>query len=288
MKTSYHTRKINGVEIFYREAGDKNKPTVVLLHGYPTSSHMFRNLIHDLSDDFHLIAPDYPGYGRSEQPPIGEFDYTFENMSNIVKTLLDELGIAKFSLYLMDYGAPIGFRIASRNPDQIDTLIIQNGCAYEEGLETFWDPFKVYWKDINNEEAKNTLSTFHAPDGLKWQYTHAVPDPSVISPDNWEIDLRHLERPENGDIQLAMFYDYQTNVVLYPEWQEYFRNYQPETIVVYGKDDYIFPGVGAEAFKKDLKNLEFHLFSTGHFALESFGAEMGALIKDFLLRKTGK
>ena len=288
MKTSYHTRKINGVDIFYREAGDKNKPTVVLLHGYPTSSHMFRNLIHDLSDDFHLIAPDYPGYGRSEQPPIGEFDYTFENMSNIVKTLLDELGIAKFSLYLMDYGAPIGFRIASRNPDQIDTLIIQNGCAYEEGLETFWDPFKVYWKDINNEEAKNTLSTFHAPDGLKWQYTHAVPDSSVISPDNWEIDLRHLERPENGDIQLAMFYDYQTNVVLYPEWQEYFRNYQPETIVVYGKDDYIFPGVGAEAFKKDLKNLEFHLFSTGHFALESFGVEMGALIKDFLLRKTGK
>jgi len=288
MKTSYHTRKINGVEIFYREAGDKNKPTVVLLHGYPTSSHMFRNLIHDLSDDFHLIAPDYPGYGRSEQPPIGEFDYTFENMSNIVKTLLDELGIGKFSLYLMDYGAPIGFRIASRNPDQIDTLIIQNGCAYEEGLETFWDPIKVYWGDINNKEAENTLRGFHSPDGLKWQYTHGVPDTSLISPDNWEVDLRHLERPENGAIQLAMFYDYQTNVVLYPEWQEYFRKYQPETIVVYGKDDYIFPGVGGEAFKKDLKNLEFHLFSTGHFALESFGAEMGALIKDFLLRKTGK
>jgi len=288
MKTSYHTRKINGVEIFYREAGDKNKPTVVLLHGYPTSSHMFRNLINDLADDFHLIAPDYPGYGRSEQPPISEFAYTFENISNIVKTLLDELEIKKFSLYLMDYGAPIGFRIASRNPDQIDTLIIQNGCAYEEGLETFWDPFKVYWKDINNKEAINTLQGFHAPDGLKWQYTHNVPDPAAISPDNWEIDLRHLERPENNDIQLAMFYDYQTNVVLYPEWQEYFRKYQPETIVVYGKDDYIFPGSGAEAFKKDLKNLEFHLFNTGHFALESYGEEMGALIKDFLLRKTAK
>jgi len=288
MKTSYHTRKINGVEIFYREAGDKNKPTVVLLHGYPTSSHMFRNLINDLADDFHLIAPDYPGYGRSEQPPISEFAYTFENISNIVKTLLDELEIKKFSLYLMDYGAPIGFRIASRNPDQIDTLIIQNGCAYEEGLETFWDPFKVYWKDINNKEAINTLQGFHAPDGLKWQYTHNVPDPAAISPDNWEIDLRHLERSENNDIQLAMFYDYQTNVVLYPEWQEYFRKYQPETIVVYGKDDYIFPGSGAEAFKKDLKNLEFHLFNTGHFALESYGEEMGALIKDFLLRKTAK
>ena len=288
MKTSYHSRKINGVEIFYREAGDKQKPTVLLLHGYPTSSHMFRNLINDLADDFHLIAPDYPGYGRSEQPPMAEFDYTFENLSNIMKTLLDELGIKKFSLYLMDYGAPIGFRIASRNPDQVETLIIQNGCAYEEGLQTFWDPIKEYWIDRNNKVAENTLRGFHDPNGLHWQYTHAVPDPNAISPDNWEIDLRHLERPENGDIQLAMFYDYQTNVVLYPEWQQYFRDYQPETIIVYGKDDYIFPGIGAEAFKKDLKNLEFHLFNTGHFALESYGDEIGALIKDFLLRKTGK
>ena len=288
MKTSYHSRKINGVDIFYREAGSKDKPTVLLLHGYPTSSHMFRNLITELADDFHLIAPDYPGYGRSEQPPMSQFDYTFENISNIIKKLLDELGVEKFSVYLMDYGAPIGFRLASRNPDKIETLIIQNGCAYEEGLETFWDPIKVYWGDRNNKEAENTLRGFHDPNGLKWQYTHAVPDPSVISPDNWEIDLRHLERPENGDIQLAMFYDYQTNVVLYPEWQEYFRKYQPETLIVYGKDDYIFPGTGAEAFKKDLKNLEYHLFSTGHFALESFGDEIGALIKDFLLRKTGK
>lgn len=288
MKTSYHSRKINGVEIFYREGGDKNKPTVLLLHGYPTSSHMFRNLINELLDDFHLIAPDYPGFGRSEQPPIASFEYSFENYSNIVKKLLDELGIAKFSIYLMDYGAPIGFRIASRNPDQIETLIIQNGCAYDEGLETFWDPIKEYWKDRNNKAAENTIRGFHDPNGLKWQYTHAVPDPSVISPDNWELDLRHLERPENGDIQLALFYDYQTNVVLYPEWHEYFRKYQPETIIVYGKDDYIFPGSGAEAFKKDLKNLEYHLFNTGHFALESFGDEIIALIKDFLLRKTGK
>ncbi|TRW27259.1 alpha/beta hydrolase [Flavobacterium zepuense] len=288
MKTSYHSKKINGVEIFYREAGNKQKPAVVLLHGYPTSSHMFRNLMDDLADDFYLIAPDYPGYGRSEQPPMAKFDYTFENMSKLVKGLIDELGIEKFSLYLMDYGAPIGFRIASRNPDKIDTLIIQNGCAYEEGLETFWDPIKEYWADRNNKVAENTLRGFHDPNGLKWQYTHAVPNPDVISPDNWELDLRHLERPENGAIQLQMFYDYQTNVVLYPEWQEYFRKYQPETIIVYGKDDYIFPGVGAEAFKKDLKNLEFHLFGTGHFALESFGDEIIPLIKDFLLRKTGK
>ncbi|KQT35800.1 hydrolase [Chryseobacterium sp. Leaf405] len=288
MKTKYNTKKINGVEIFYREAGDKTKPTLLLLHGYPTSSHMFRNLISDLSDRYHLIAPDYPGYGRSEQPPIAEFDYTFENMARLMTSLLKELDIQKYSLYLMDYGAPIGFRIASAEPEKVDSLIIQNGCAYEEGLETFWDPFKVYWNDINNKEAENTLKGFHSPDGLKWQYTHNVPDPSAISPDNWEIDLRHLERHENGDIQLAMFYDYQTNVKLYPKWQEYFRKYQPETLVVYGKDDYIFPGVGAEAFKKDLKNLEFHLFDTGHFALESFGEEIGQLIGDFLDRKVAK
>lgn len=285
MKTTYNTRKINGVEIFYREAGDKNKPTLVLLHGYPTSSHMFRNLIVDLSDKYHLIAPDYPGYGRSEQPPMKDFDYTFENMASIVTTLLSELDIQKYSLYLMDYGAPIGFRIASASPEKIDTLIIQNGCAYDEGLEAFWDPIKAYWKNVNDKEAEATLKTFHTPDGLKWQYTHSVPDVNAISPDNWEIDLRHLERPENGAIQLAMFYDYQTNVVLYPKWQQYFRDHQPETLIVYGKDDYIFPGVGAEAFKKDLKNLEFHLFETGHFALESYGKEIGELISDFLDRK---
>lgn len=285
MKTTYHTREINGVEIFYREAGDKNNPTLVLLHGYPTSSHMFRNLIMDLSDKYHLIAPDYPGYGRSEQPPMKDFAYTFENMASIVTTLLSELDINKYSLYLMDYGAPIGFRIASASPEKIDTLIIQNGCAYDEGLEAFWDPIKAYWKDVNDKEAETTLRTFHNADGLKWQYTHSVPDVSAISPDNWEIDLRHLDRPENGAIQLAMFYDYQTNVVLYPKWQQYFRDHQPETLVVYGKDDYIFPGVGAEAFKKDLKNLEFHLFDTGHFALESHGKEIGGLIRDFLARK---
>ncbi|MFT3796154.1 alpha/beta fold hydrolase [Flavobacterium sp.] len=288
MKTNYHTKKINGVEIFYREAGDKKNPTVLLLHGYPTSSHMFRNLITDLSDRYHLIAPDYPGYGRSEQPPMASFDYTFENMAVLMTALLKELDIQKYSLYLMDYGAPIGFRIASASPEKIDSLIIQNGCAYEEGLETFWDPFKVYWKDRGNKEAENTLQGFHSPDGLKWQYTHNVPDVNLISPDNWEIDLRHLERPENNAIQLQMFYDYQTNVVLYPKWQEYFRKHQPETLIVYGKNDYIFPGVGAEAFKKDLKNLEFHLFDTGHFALESFGVEIGALIGDFLERKVVK
>jgi len=288
MKTTYQIKNINGVDIFYREAGDKNKPTLVLLHGYPTSSHMYRNLIKDLSNKYHLIAPDYPGYGRSEQPPISEFEYTFANFASIITSLLAELGIEKYSLYLMDYGAPIGFRIAVANPEKIDSLIVQNGCAYEEGLETFWDPIKAYWKNREDKEAENTLRTFHDPNGLKWQYTHNVPDVSAISPDNWEIDLRHLERPENGDIQLALFYDYQTNVVLYPQWQQYFRDHQPQMLIVYGKDDYIFPGSGAEAFKKDVKNLEFHLFETGHFALESYGDEIAAIIDDFLTRKVAK
>ncbi|MFC3157245.1 Pimeloyl-ACP methyl ester carboxylesterase [Chryseobacterium arachidis] len=285
MKTTFKTEKINGVDIFYREAGDKSKPTLVLLHGYPTSSHMYRNLIQSLSHKYHLIAPDYPGYGRSEQPPMAEFEYTFDNFAKIITALLNKLDIQKYSLYLMDYGAPIGFRIASASPEKIDTLIVQNGCAYEEGLEAFWDPIKAYWADRNNKEAENTLRGFHDLNGLKWQYTHNVPDQSVVSPDNWEIDLRHLERPENGAIQLALFYDYQTNVPLYPSWQQYFRDYQPEMLIVYGKDDYIFPGSGAEAFKKDVKNLEFHLFDAGHFALESHGEEISAIIDDFLDRK---
>jgi pimeloyl-ACP methyl ester carboxylesterase len=285
MQTKHQFIKINGVDIFYREAGPSDAPVLVLLHGYPTSSHMFRNLIHNLSDKFRLIAPDYPGYGRSEQPKIADFAYTFANYATIVDGLLKALEIDKFSLYLMDYGAPVGWRIASANPEKIQTLIVQNGCAYEEGLETFWDPFKLYWADRNDKTAEDTLKTFHAPDGLKWQYTHGVPDPSVVSPDNWEIDLRHLERVENGQIQLDLFYDYRTNVVLYPQWQQYLRESNPEMLVVYGKNDYIFPVSGAEAYKKDVKNLEYHLFDAGHFALESVGEEIADKIRDFLGRK---
>jgi len=285
--THYHTVKINGVEIFYREAGPADAPTLLLLHGYPTSSHMYRNLIMDLSDKYHLIAPDYPGYGRSEQPPIKDFDYSFENYANIVDGLLMHLDIKKYSLYLMDYGAPVGWTLAYRHPERIETLIVQNGCCYEEGLETFWDPIKALWKDRNDKEAIKKCQGFHSPEGLKWQYTHSVPDTSLVSPDNWEIDLRHLLRPENDDIQIAMFYDYRNNVRQYPKWQAYLREYNPEMLIVYGKNDYIFPVAGAEAYKKDVKNLEYHLYDTGHFALESFGPEIGATIRDFLDRKIG-
>ncbi|MCH8080698.1 MAG: alpha/beta hydrolase [Proteobacteria bacterium] len=275
------TVEVNGLEIFYREAGSKDSPTILLLHGYPTSSHMFRNLMKDLSDSYHLLAPDYPGYGNSEQPPMDEFDYTFDNMAAIVEGFLEKLDVKKYSIYLMDYGAPIGFRIAAKYPERVDALIIQNGNAYDEGLLEFWDPIKKYWNDKTEENGK-ALEGFHSLDGLKWQYTHGVRDPEKISPDNWNIDLTHLTRDENDKIQLAMFYDYRTNVPLYPGWQEYFRTYQPPTIIVWGKNDYIFPSEGAFPYKRDLKNIEFHLLDTGHFALEEEGEVMAELIREFL------
>lgn len=286
-RTRHHYVTINGVEIFYREAGRPDAPALVLLHGYPTSSHMYRNLMNELSDDYHLVAPDYPGYGRSEQPPMSNFDYTFENYTNIVEGLLKYLQIEKYSLYLMDYGAPVGWTLATRYPKRVETIIVQNGCCYEEGLETFWDPIKALWKDRNDQEAVKKCRAFHSPEGLKWQYTHGVPDVSLIAPDNWELDLRHLLRPGNDDIQIQMFYDYRNNVKQYPKWQEYLRTENPEMLIVYGKNDYIFPVIGAEAFKRDVKKLEYHLFDTGHFALESYGDEIAATIRNFLDRKVG-
>ena len=285
--TLHKTIKVNDLNIFYREAGDVNKPTILLLHGYPTSSHMFRDLITDLSVHYHVLAPDYPGFGRSDQPLIKDFEYTFDNMAIIVEDFLKELKVEKYSIYLMDYGAPIGFRIAAKYPEKVDALIIQNGNAYDEGLKDFWIPIKKYWNDYTVENGK-PLEGFHAPAGLKWQYTHGVQDTLKISPDNWTIDLQHLTRPENNEIQLAMFYDYRTNVPLYPEWQQYFRDHQPPTLIVWGKNDYIFPADGAYPYKKDLQNLEFHLLDTGHFALEEKGDEIADYILKFLQKNNIK
>ncbi len=285
--TLHKTIKVHGVDLFYREAGNVKKPTIVLLHGYPTSSHMFRNLITDLSVRYHVLAPDYPGFGRSEQPAMKDFAYTFDNMASLVEGFLKKLKVKKYSLYLMDYGAPIGFRIASKYPNRIESLIIQNGNAYDEGLRDFWIPIKKYWNDYTIENGK-ALEGFHSPDGLKWQYTHGAQDVSKISPDNWNLDLQHLKRPENDKIQLAMFYDYRTNVPLYPKWQQYFRAYQPATLIVWGKNDYIFPAEGAHPYKRDLKNVETHLLDTGHFALEEKGTEIANYIVKFLQKNNIK
>ena len=263
----YKTVKIDGLDIFYREAGSKNAPTILLLHGFPTSSHMFRNLIQKLSNEFHLVAPDYPGYGNSSMPTIDEFDYNFANIANIIKKFVETIGIEKYSLYVMDYGAPIGFRLFSMNPEKVQALIIQNGNAYDEGLGEFWDPIKDWWnnKTPDNEKKLHYLVTEEA---TKWQYTNGTRNPQSISPDNWIIDQARLNRPGNNAIQLAMLYDYKTNPPLYPQWQKNLSKYQPPTLIVWGKNDYIFPESGAHPYKRDLKDVETYILNTGHFALE--------------------
>ena len=214
-QTLHKTINIDGLEIFYREAGPKNAPTILLLHGFPTSSHMFRNLMPALSDRFHVIAPDYPGFGNSSQPGVDEFDYTFDKLADVMEAFTQQLGLQHYSLYLMDYGAPIGFRLAERHPERVDALIVQNGNAYVEGLREFWNPIRRYWKEPTPENAQ-PLAGFISRDGVKWQYTHGVRNEMSISPDNWNVDLRHLTRAGNPEIQLALFYDYQNNVPHYP------------------------------------------------------------------------
>lgn len=280
-QTQHRTIMVDGLEIFYREAGQANAPTILLLHGFPTSSHMFRNLIPALSDRFHVVAPDYPGFGNSAMPSVDEFDYTFDNLAYVMQRFVEKLGLKRYSLYLMDYGAPVGFRLAVRHPERVDSLIVQNGNAYAEGLLEFWDPIRKYWNDRTSENAQ-ALAGFIAPEGVKWQYTHGVRNEAAISPDNWNVDLRHLTREGNPDIQLALFYDYQNNVPHYPVWQAYFRKHQPPTLIVWGRNDYIFPAEGAYPYKRDLENLEFHLLDTGHFALEEDGQVIAKYIRRFM------
>lgn len=280
-QTLHKTLNVDGVEIFYREAGPVDAPTILLLHGFPTSSHMFRNLIPALSDKYHLIAPDYPGFGNSAQPSMDEFEYSFDNIARLMEKFVAELKIKKYSIYLMDYGAPIGFRLAAKHPEKITTLIVQNGNAYDEGLAEFWDPIRTYWNDRSPINAK-PLANFITLEGVKWQYTHGVRNTQTISPDNWNVDLRHLTREGNPSIQLQLFYDYQNNIPYYPEWQAYFRKYQPATLIVWGKNDFIFPAQGAYPYKRDLNNLEFHLLDTGHFALEEDGEVITKTIRKFL------
>jgi pimeloyl-ACP methyl ester carboxylesterase len=279
----YHTAEIDGLDIFYREAGTPGAPVVLLLHGFPTSSHMFRNLIPALAERYHVIAPDYPGFGNSSMPAVDEFDYTFDNLAKITEHLIDHLGLDSYSLYVMDYGAPVGFRIATNHPERVDALIIQNGNAYDEGLLEFWDPIKAYWADPSTEH-RDALRGLLTIDATKWQYTHGVRDVTAISPDNWNIDQRLLDRAGNNEIQLDLFLDYGSNPPLYPQWQEYLRTSQPPVLIVWGQNDPIFPAEGAHPYKRDVKDLEFHLLDTGHFVLEEDGAEVAGLIGTFLDR----
>jgi pimeloyl-ACP methyl ester carboxylesterase len=279
--TTYRTIAIDGLDIFYREAGSRSNPTILLLHGFPTSSHMFRNLMSALADRFHLVALDYPGYGNSSMPTVDEFDYTFDRLAEIVEKFITAVDLKRYSLYVMDYGAPIGYRIAAKYPERVEALIVQNGNAYEEGLREFWDPIKAYWQECSPENA-DKLRPFFTLETTKWQYTHGVRNPEAISPDTWNMDQLFLDRPGNVEIQLALFYSYGTNPPLYPQWQEYFRKYQPPALIVWGKNDYIFPAEGAYPYKRDLNDVEFHLLDTGHFALEKDGETITNYIRQFL------
>lgn len=287
IKMKNQTITVDGQTIFYREAGDKEKPTILLLHGFPTSSHMFRNVIPALADKFHLVAPDYPGFGYSSMPPVDTFEYTFDHLAEIMDKFVTQIGLERYSLYVMDYGAPVGYRIAVKHPEKIEALIVQNGNAYDEGLGEFWEPLKAYWSDPT-EKNKNALKKFLTLEATKWQYTHGVKDENAISPDNWIHDQMLLDRPGNNEIQLQLFYDYKSNPPLYPQWQEYFRKYQPPTLVVWGRNDIIFPKEGAIPYQRDLENVQIHLLNTGHFALEEEGEQIAELISRFLLtnRKT--
>ena len=302
--TLHKTVEVDGLDIFYREAGPKDAPTILLLHGFPTSSHMFRNLIPQLSDQFHLVAPDYPGYGNSSMPKVDEFDYSFDNLAKVMEQFIQKVGLKRYSLYLMDYGAPVGFRLAVNHPERIQALIIQNGNAYIEGINNnFLEPIREYWKDrkainkgLDNPFWKNVKAAYKQPNmaneealrflvtlgATQWQYTNGVRNKEVVSPDNWHVTQRLLDRPGNEAIQLQLFYSYGSNPPLYPTWQAYLREHQPPTLLVWGKNDEIFPTEGAHPYKKDLKNLEFHLLDTGHFALEEDGEIIAEYIRRFL------
>jgi pimeloyl-ACP methyl ester carboxylesterase len=280
----YRTADVDGFKIFYREAGPAQAPKLLLLHGFPSSSHMFRDLIPLLADRFHIIAPDLPGFGRSDMPPRAQFKYTFDNIAAVIERFTEVVKFDRFALYVFDYGAPTGFRLATRHPERISALISQNGNAYEEGLSDGWNPIRAYWQDPSQQNRK-ALRAFLAPDTTRWQYTHGVSDEASVSPDGIALDNFYLTREGADEIQLDLFGDYQSNVALYPTFQAYFRKHRPPLLAVWGKNDPFFLPPGAEAFKRDIPEADIRFFDTGHFALETHAQPIAAAIREFLQEK---
>lgn len=279
----YRKEKVGELDIFYREAGDPANPAVVLLHGFPTSSHMYREVLRSLGDSYYLVAPDYPGFGDSSFPAPGEFEYTFDNIAGVVNAFLEQKGIGKYSLMMQDYGSPVGFRIASRNPGRVRSLIIQNGNAYEEGFNPeSWQPIFEYWKDQTPELEKALVAGLLSLEGIRFQYTHGTRNPDGISPDNWNLDFLKMSRPGQDRVQLDLFYDYRNNLTRYPEWQKYIKDNQPPVLITWGGNDPFFPKPGAEAYKRDARNVDYNILDTGHFALEEDHVFITSKMREFL------
>jgi pimeloyl-ACP methyl ester carboxylesterase len=282
-KLRTRTISINGLSIFYREAGEDHLPALLLLHGFPSSSHMYRDLMPLLADRFHVIAPDMPGFGFTEVPDADSFEYTFDSLAKTMNAFTEALGLSHYALYVFDYGAPVGFRLALAKPERVTALISQNGNAYVEGLSEGWNPIRAYWQEpsASNREALRGLLTYET---TKWQYTHGVSDPQAVAPEAYALDAALMQRPGNQEIQLDLFLDYANNVALYPRFQEYFRTKQPPLLAVWGKNDPFFLPPGAQAFKRDNPKAEVHLLDAGHFALETHACEIAPLVRDFLIR----
>ena len=277
---TYQYANVRGRKIFYREAGSKDAPTILLLHGFPSSSHMFRDLIPRLSDRFHLVAPDLPGFGRSDMPDRSQFSYTFDNIAKVIEDFTEAIGLNRFAIYVFDYGAPTGFRLAVSHPERITAIISQNGNAYKEGLSEGWNPIRTYWKDPSSAN-RDALRGFLIPETTLWQYTHGVSDSTAVSPDGYSLDNFYLARPGADEIQLDLFADYKSNVDLYQTFQDYFRKHKPPLLAVWGKNDPFFLPAGAEAFKRDIPDAKVQFLDTGHFALETHAAEIAATMKVF-------
>jgi pimeloyl-ACP methyl ester carboxylesterase len=283
--TKIHYRKANvdGFNVFYREAGKNDAPVLLLLHGFPTAGHMFRELIPMLSDRVRLIAPDLPGFGQSDMPPRDKFSYTFAKFAEVMERFTEIIGLMRFAIYVFDYGAPTGFRMAVRHPERISAIISQNGNAYEEGLSDGWNPIRAYWQDPS-EKNRAALRAFLSPETTIWQYTHGVADTSRVAPDGYSLDNFYLARPGAHEAQLDLFGDYKSNVAMYPEFQAYFRKHKPPFLAAWGKNDPFFLPPGAEAFKRDIPGAQVRFFDTGHFALETHCEEIAMAIRDFLPR----
>src|SRR3954469_10260277 len=284
-KVTHKTVKVGPLDIFYREAGPKGAPAVLLLHGFPTSSQMFRNLIPALADEYRVIAPDYPGYGHSSMPAHDQFSYTFDNLAKVIDEFTQKVGLTKYALYVQDYGAPVGYRLATKHPERITAIVVQNGNAYDEGLDNeFWKPIKAYWKEPSSKARRDAIRGLVTYEATRGQYQTGAKDPELVSPDGAAHDQFLLDRPGNDEIQLDLFLSYGSNSPLYPKWQSYFRTHQPPVLIAWGKNDQIFPAAGAHPYRRDLKTVEAHLLDAGHFLLETHADEVGALMRDFLGR----